>query len=137
MPIAPKLIWPLKIRIAPNPADLIEYDEDLLEPVQPEQELEDLARERSFVVQAQLVHTAFARSSMKFTGDDEDTRSRAVITRATQRRYNIKAHWQIIEIIEKRGEIQAVNFKITEVRPTAQKGTFGLYLLFFEDVEKA
>ena len=137
MPIAPRLIWPLKLRIAPNPADLIEYDEDLREPKQSEEELEALARERSFIVKAQLVHQSFEQSRMKFTGDDEATGSRAVITRATQRRYNIKPHWRIIEIIEKRGEVHPVEYKITEVRPTAQKGTFGLYLLFFEDVEKA
>lgn len=74
---------------------------------------------------------------MKFTGDDEATRAHAVITKATQRLYKILPHWRIIEVIEKDGTIIPVEYKITEVRPTAQKGSFGLYLIYFEDIGKA
>lgn len=133
----PTLLWPLKIRIAPNPADLQVYDEELREPVQTEEELEEEARRRSVVVPAQVVHNAFEQSDMKFTGDDEATQSRAVILRRHQKRHNFKAHQRIIEIIEKDGTVYQVNYKITEVRPKALQGKFGLFFLYFEDIAKA
>ncbi len=137
MPIAPRLIWPIRITIEPIPSDLLELDDDLREPIQNEDELRQVAHGRRFTVKAQIRHAVFGAANMRHTGDNEDTRSRAVIEAKTQNKYQIKPHWRIVEIIDRQNTRVPVDYKILEVRPSAQKDVFGLYLLFFESVMAA
>jgi len=131
----PNLLWPLTITIEPTPE--VPLDEEFREPTLSEDEIKKLALDGRFRVKAQMFFNQFNQANMKFSGDDEDTRARAVIRKRAQRKYKIKAHWRIVEIIERDGTVTSCDFRISEVRPKAQRGTFGLYYLFFEDLARA
>ena len=126
-----RLLWPLEVDILrPRRAD-IPMDEDFREPAATDEDI--LLNSRPVRVSAQVSFSQFEDQAMRFTGDDQTVVGYLIITERDQGLYDFKANDKIVAI-HSRNTIDKTPYRITHVRPRAQKaGSFGLYKLDFKE----
>lgn len=135
--IVPRLISPIRVKIARIPSDEIEQDHVFRVPEERMMSRELLERAPKFVVWAQFDFAkGFDTLTMTATGSNDLTEGSFCVTAATQRCHNLKRNDFVVGIIQNNGREIEVQLRIHEVKPFAQRGSFGLYKASYRQVSR-
>lgn len=131
--VTPRLIRPIRVEIVQVPLVEEEMDEIWRTPERTTDEILDDPSTPRVIVKAQVTFRRFEELTPVAAGSDDSTDGYLIITEATQDKYSFKANDHVIRLLPSRKKCTSVRLRILQVRPVAQRGTFGLYRLDFRD----
>jgi hypothetical protein len=131
--VKPRLIRPIRVEIAKFPFGEEEQDEVWRTPIRDTDAILDDPDTPRVVVKAQVKFGSFEDLEMVPTGSDESTDGYLIIDEKTQDIHNFKPSDHVIRLLARGKKPVCTRLRITQVKPAAQRETFGLVRLNFKD----
>ena len=131
--VTPRLLKPLKVEILKFPFGEEAQDNIWRTTERTTEEILDDPSTPRAIVKAQITFKSFDELAPVVSGSNETTDGYLIITEATQDRHGFKANDHVIRLLPIGKKCRSVRLRIIEVRPAAQRSSFGLYRIEFKD----
>lgn len=134
--VAPRLIHTMRVKIA-KPDWPLEIRDEVLRTTRLIEEIIDDPRTPKVIVGCQISFSQFVLLTPTDVGDDRNIQGYLIVTDRTQTRHDFKNNDFIVSFLPRGKKEMPFLAKVLEVRPVAQRDSFGLHRISFQKEARA